>query len=73
MDIREEKLSLVKRLLDVDKEITLERIKDILDEEQNDFWSRLDKSVQESIERALDQAEKGQFRKHDEVMSKYIR
>lgn len=73
MDNKEAKLSLVKRLLDTDKEQTLERIKDILDEEENDFWSELEEPVKRSIERGLGQVENGQFKSHDEVMSKYLK
>ena len=71
MDIQATKLELMQRLLSTRKEWVLQRIKDIFEEEEVDFWDELDDDLKASIDRGLDQSARGQVKNHEEVMKKY--
>ena len=73
MDIQNEKLALVKRLLDTDDESVLKQVKDIFESHEKDFWNDLPEYVKNGIERNRKQAEEGLLTLHDEVMKKHAK
>ena len=72
MDLQAKKLEIVQLILDTDKSDLLDKVSKILKQERDDdWWDDLPESVQESIERGLDQAKRGDTIPHEEVMKKY--
>lgn len=73
MNLIAEKLELAKRLLDVEDEGLLFQLKQVLDNNDFDFWDDLPENVKQGIERARKQVAEGKLTPHDEVMSKYAK
>lgn len=71
MNIEATKLELMQLLLQTQKESLLLKIKALLDEEQEDWWSEMSKTEQEEIEIGLDQGNKGEFITNEEVMKRF--
>jgi len=72
MDIQATKLKLIQQVLETPDEHVLKRISEVFEEESNqDFWDNLDEDLKASIERGIAQADKGEVKSHEEVMSKY--
>ncbi|RVU01989.1 hypothetical protein EOD41_08535 [Mucilaginibacter limnophilus] len=67
MDLQAEKIELVKLLLEVEDEQTLNEIKAVLHHDY-DFYDDLPEAVKDSIEQALEDVEKGNVRSHEEVI-----
>lgn len=71
MNIEATKLELIQLLLQTQKESLLIRIKAILVEEREDWWSELSKEEQEEIKIGLAQADKGELTDNKEVMKRF--
>jgi thiamine pyrophosphate-dependent acetolactate synthase large subunit-like protein len=69
MNVQSKKLELVQLILNTNQPILLEKVSQLLKQEnKTDWWDEIPESVQESIEIALEQAEKGETIPHHEVM-----
>ncbi|MBD1393604.1 hypothetical protein [Mucilaginibacter glaciei] len=73
MNLLAEKLELAKRLLAVEDEGLLLQLKQVFDNDGQDFWDDLPEHVKQGIERARKQAADGKLTPHNEVMSKYAK
>jgi hypothetical protein len=71
MNISSTKLELAKRLLDTQDKDVLNYIKALFDTRSKDWWDTLPKEVQLSIEKGIEQADKGETIPHAQVMKKY--
>jgi len=73
MNTVELKLDIHSLIDKVDDAATLSTIRDILSKEvkNKDFWDELPLSIQESVERGMTQAKRGETKPHSEVMKKY--
>lgn len=71
MNIQTEKIALVKRLLDTDDEAVLNRVKEVFESHEKDFWNDLPEHVKSGIEKSKLQAEAGLLTPHEDVMKKY--
>lgn len=70
MNVQAKKLELVQLILNTDRPVLLDKISRILKQEKDaDWWDEIPKSVQDSIETALGQAERGETIPHSEVMA----
>ncbi|MDH5399523.1 MAG: hypothetical protein OEX02_15345 [Cyclobacteriaceae bacterium] len=68
MDIQATKLELMRLLLNTHKEQVLQKVKEILEKEQDvDFWDGLNAEDQAAINEGLDQLDKGQYVSHESV------
>ena len=71
LNIETTKLELMQLLLQTQNESLLLKIKAILDEEQEDWWSEMSKSEQEEIETGSAQANKGEVITNEDVMKRF--
>lgn len=71
MNIEATKLELMQLLLQTQKESLLMKIKTILEEEQEDWWSEMSKDEQDEIKTGLAQADKGEFIANEKVMKRF--
>lgn len=72
MNLQARKLELVQLILNTDRPNLLEKVSQILkQEEEADWWDELPLSVQKSVKRGMEQAKRGETRPHSEVMKKY--
>ncbi|MGZ3776187.1 MAG: hypothetical protein ACXVI9_00925 [Mucilaginibacter sp.] len=73
MDIRAEKIDLVRRLLDTDDKSILQEVKNVFESHEKDFWNDLPQHVKDGIARSKQQADAGILTSHEEVMKKYVK
>lgn len=59
MDLRSEKLELIKMLLETDDKIIIEAIKNIFKSEKKDVWKQLTPEQQEEIDLGIQEANRG--------------
>ena len=71
MNIQTEKLNLVEKLLQTKDKETLARVRAVFESSDEDFWEELPVKVQEEIEEAIQQADRGELIPHETVMKKY--
>lgn len=71
MNIEATKLELMQLLLQTQKESLLVKIKAILEEEQEDWWSEMSKEEQEEINTGLSQADKDELIANEKVMKRF--
>lgn len=72
MDVQATKLELMRLLLNTQKEQILIRIREIFEQEEDaDFWDKMDEELKASIERGLSQSDQGEVKSHEAVMEKY--
>ncbi len=71
MDIQAIKIELVQRLLQVDQQQVLERVKEILEEAEMDFWDQLSVGDREAIDDGLAQLDRGEFVPEEEVKKEW--
>jgi hypothetical protein len=67
MDINAEKVELVKRVLEIEDADTLQTIKAAISGIDHDWWNDLDSAAKQSIERALQQSDKGELYNSNDV------
>ncbi len=69
MDLQAKKLELVQLILNTDRPSLLEKVSQLLKQEKEaDWWDELPRSVQESIDEAIAEADRGETIPHEEVM-----
>ena len=71
MDIRLEKLNLIKWLTDVEEPSVIERFIALKNEQQQDWWDAITEDERAEIDEGLAQADRGEIFSHEEVMAKY--
>ncbi len=69
MNLQTRKLELVQMILNTDRPNLLEKVSQILKQEQEaDWWDELPESVQQAIEAGIKEADRGETIPHEEVM-----
>lgn len=69
MNLQARKLELVQMILNTDRPNLLEKVSQILkQEEEADWWDELPISVQQAIEVGIKEADRGETTPHEEVM-----
>ncbi|TDO78114.1 hypothetical protein EV143_103363 [Flavobacterium chryseum] len=71
MDLEARKYQFIQALVKVEDEGVLEKLELILKANQNDWFDELSESEQAEIQIGLDQAEKGEFSNHEDVMKRF--
>jgi predicted transcriptional regulator len=71
MSISENKIELVKLLLETEDLYILDQIKNIFENREKDFWLDLPEKIKEGISKSIGQAESGELIEHKEVLKKY--
>ena len=70
MNIQTKKIELVQLILNINKPVLLDKIKQLLiQEKESDWWDELPENVKESIEIGLEQANKGETISHEHVVN----
>ncbi len=67
MDIQATKLELMQLLLNTKKEKVLERIKEVFEQEEVDFWDELSLEDKAAINEGLEQLDNGKHVSHESV------
>ena len=70
MNIQAEKIKLVQTILNLESETVIKQIKAVLENNTTDFWDEMPDEIKASVMRGIKQADKGEFKNHDEVMKK---
>jgi hypothetical protein len=70
MDIQAEKLSLVQAILDIDDAGLIKKVKKILKKREHDWFDDLTEEQQQSVDRALEQLDRGEGIPHAEAMTR---
>ncbi|WP_163397985.1 hypothetical protein [Flavobacterium fluviatile] len=73
MNLEARKYQFIQELVKVDDERVLEKLELVLKANQNDWYDDLSESEIEEIQSGLDQAEKGEFSSHEEVMKRFLK
>lgn len=69
MDVQTKKLELVQLILDTDRPVILDRISQLLKQEQEaDWWDEIPQDIKESIDIALAQDDNGETFLHEDVI-----
>ncbi|GAB4511895.1 hypothetical protein [Allomuricauda sp.] len=70
MDIQASKLELIQAILKVDNASIIEKMVNILQKEQGDFWDELSEDQQQEIKRGLAQLDEGKRVSYDSFVKK---
>lgn len=71
MDLEARKYQFIQKLAKVEDERILEKLELVLKANQNDWFDELSESEKNEIQIGLDQAEKGEFTSHEDVMKRF--
>ena len=71
MNLEARKYQFIQELVKVDDERVLEKLELVLKANQGDWFDELSESEQTEIQIGLDQAEKGEFTSHEDVMKRF--
>ncbi len=71
MNLEARKYQFIQELVKVDDESVLEKLELVLKANQADWFDELSESEQTEIQIGLDQAEKGEFTSHEDVMKRF--
>ncbi len=71
MNIASIKIELAKQLLSTQNTSLIKHIQAVFKTQYEDFWNEVPKEIKLSAEKAMKQADKGNFKSHDEVMKKH--
>ncbi|OMQ10961.1 hypothetical protein [[Flexibacter] sp. ATCC 35103] len=71
MNLEARKYQFIQELVKVQDESILEKLELILKANQNDWFDELSESEKNEIQIGLDQAEKGEFTSHEDVMKRF--
>ncbi|MDR7369360.1 hypothetical protein [Flavobacterium aquidurense] len=71
MNLEARKYQFIQELVKVDDESVLEKLELVLKANQSDWFDELSESEQTEIQIGLDQAEKGEFTSHEDVMKRF--
>ncbi|SIS81365.1 hypothetical protein [Belliella pelovolcani] len=62
------KYTLIEKIMATENEIILNQIRNLLFEDEMDFWNSLDEDTKESINRGVNDYQEGKVRTHSMVM-----
>jgi thiamine pyrophosphate-dependent acetolactate synthase large subunit-like protein len=69
MNLQAKKLELVQLIINTRKPLTLKKVEEVLkSEEESDWWDEISDAERQSIEKGLEEADKGKLLPHAEVM-----
>jgi hypothetical protein len=71
MDLEARKYQFIQKLVKVEDERILEKLELVLKANQNDWFDELSELEKNEIQIGLDQAEKGEFTSHEDVMKRF--
>ncbi|KRB54317.1 hypothetical protein [Flavobacterium sp. Root186] len=71
MNLEARKYQFIQELVKVEDESVLEKLELVLKANQSDWFDELSESEQTEIQIGLDQAEKGEFTSHEDVMKRF--
>ena len=71
MDIQAEKYSLIEYIIQVKDIGLIEKLRDFVKANENDFWNDLTDSQKQEIRKGMEELDKEQKFDYDEVMSKH--
>ncbi|MCK9639734.1 MAG: hypothetical protein M0R39_07455 [Prolixibacteraceae bacterium] len=74
MDISAEKLDIIQRICEIQDDDLIDLIKNIIDIPQaskSDWWDQITQEEKESINRGLDDLQKGRVHSHELIREKY--
>lgn len=69
MNLQAKKLELVQLILNTSKPLTLKKVEEVLKrEKESDWWDEISDSERRSIERGLNEADKGMLIPHADIL-----
>lgn len=71
MDLQTKKLDLIKWITEVNEPSVIQKIIELKQEQQSDWWDTISEDERLEIEEGLRQADNGEVFTHDEVMAEY--
>ena len=73
MDIRLEKLELIKMLMETENPSVLQAIRKIFQKEEKDWWDDLTEEQQNILNESMEQYEKGEFSSFDDFIKPHLK
>lgn len=73
MDIRLEKLELMKMLMETENPTVLQAIRKIFQKEDKDWWDDLTEEQQNILNESMEQYEKGEFSSFDDFIKPHLK
>jgi hypothetical protein len=73
MDIRLEKLELMKMLMETENPSVLQAIRKIFQKEEKDWWDELTEEQQNILNESMEQYEKGEFSSFDDFIKPHLK
>ena len=73
MDIRLEKLELMKMLMETENPSVLQAIRKIFQKEDKDWWDDLTEEQQNILNESMEQYEKGEFSSFDDFIKPHLK
>ena len=73
MDIRLEKLELMKMLMETENPLVLQAIRKIFQKEEKDWWDDLTEEQQNILNESMEQYEKGEFSSFDDFIKPHLK
>lgn len=70
MDLQTSKLELIKAILKIDNVSVIEKISNLLQKEQQDFWNELSIPQQEEIKKGLEELDQGKRVSYESFLKK---
>ena len=73
MNIRLEKLELMKMLMETENPLVLKAIRKIFQKEEKDWWDDLTEEQQNILNESMEQYEKGEFSSFDDFIKPHLK
>lgn len=73
MDIRLEKLELIKLLMETENPSVLQAIRKIFQKEEKDWWDDLTEEQQNILNESIEEYEKGEFSSFDDFIKPHLK
>jgi TRAP-type C4-dicarboxylate transport system substrate-binding protein len=73
MDIRLEKIELVKKLLATENVSILKSIKELFEKEEKDWWDELTEEQQNILNESMEEYERGEFSSFDDFIKPHLK
>jgi len=70
MDIKAEKIELVKLILDTEDQSLIQKIKSLFKSKEEDFWETLPEHVKAGVRKSQEEFRNGQFISYEDVKKK---
>ncbi len=71
MNLNAEKVKLTQMILNIENERLIQKIKNLIHDEEPDFWNELDSEVQAEVAIAIDELKNGKGVLHADAIEKY--